>query len=139
MSDDDDPGLCPGDCYVGALCVVSEAHTPCRVCPDEADDHEVSLLSLGCIYGADLDLSVVVFSELPGERRVLSSVWRKHQHSGRASVLLVYFVEEVLHCVRLHFVGRAAAVVGLLSAAMDVEHSVAWVAFLGEFACVLGA
>ena len=67
MSGNDDSGLCPGDGDVKALRVIREAHTPGCVRPDEADDHEVGLLSLCCISGADLDLPLVVPGELSGE------------------------------------------------------------------------
>ena len=58
---------------------------------------------------------------------------------GCLYTLLMDCVEDVLHCVRLHSVARAATVVELLSAAMDVQHSVASVAFLREITRVLGA
>ena len=48
-------------------------------------------------------------------------------------------VGNVFHCVRLHSVARAATVVGLLSAAVDVHHSVARVAFPSEITRVFGA
>ena len=52
----------------------------CRVCPDEGDDHEVSLLSLCCVNGADLDRLIPVLGERVAKKFVLSSVWCEHQH-----------------------------------------------------------
>ena len=142
MPDDDDPGLCPRDGDIEAFRVVCEANTPGCVRSDEADDHEVGLLSQCCVDGADLHLScsVAVLSELLGEQRVLASVWCEHQDAGRGRVLLGDLIEKVFHCICLHGIAGAAAVdAELLSLAVGVHHAVARFLFHSECARVLGA
>ena len=138
MSDDDDPCFCPGDSNVEALGIVSKANASCRVCPDEGDDHEVSLLSLRCVNGADLDRLIPVLGERVAKKFVLSSVRCEHQHRwSPARVNPMHLVQDVLHCVSLHLVRQAVAVRCLLST-MDVEHSMNRVWIIFEFARVLG-
>ena len=60
MAYDDNPSLCPGDSHVEALSVVREAYTSRGVCADEGDDHEVSLLPLSRVDGADNESAVAV-------------------------------------------------------------------------------
>ena len=138
MPDDDDPGSCSGDGDVEAFCVACEAHDPGCVCSDETDDHEVGLVPLCCIDGADLHSSVAVLCELLSEQRVLASVWCEHQDAGRVCVLPGDRAKHVFHRVCLHLIAGAAAIAELLSVAVDVHHAVTWFPFRWECAHVFG-
>ena len=136
MAYDDNPSLRPSDRHIEAPGVVREAYTSCGVCADEGDDHEVSLLSLSCVDGADYKFPVVAPGEPFSEHRVLSPVRRQHQDSRSTFVLAVHAFQQVLYCSDLHLVGRGAAVFGFLSAAVKVQDAVAWDCFITHDVCV---
>ena len=84
MPDYDDARSSPGDGDVEAVCIVREACIACCIGPDETDDHDVCLLSLCCVDGADSHLVGVAPGEIPCQHVVLRSVWSENQDAGGA-------------------------------------------------------
>ena len=139
MSDDDDPAF--------ALVIATLRRFASSVKPTVPVAFALTTLmitrSASCPCAASMVLTWIRPLSYPASCRVRSECCPLYGVStntvGRVSVLLMDCVEYVLHCVRLHSIGWAATVVELLSAAMDVQHSVASVAFLREITRVLGA
>ena len=134
-------GPCDGD--IEAVRVVCEACVACCIGSDEADDHDVRFLSLGCVDGADSHLVAVSPVKLPRQQVVLRSVWSEDQDVGRAcpAVLVQNGLHDVANSVSLRLVDEATTVglCALLSLAVNVEHAVMRLVLGAELACVLSS
>ena len=60
MANDDHPRLCSSDRHVEALGIVREAYSSRGVRANQGDDHEVGLLTLSRVDGADDEFAVAV-------------------------------------------------------------------------------